>query len=120
MKLGYERITDGLDEAVRARCKAEGVPFVHLCDRLDVPYQKGITVLEYDRLVAALDDAKDAMPRAYWHMTMDEFSADTLRRYLVSVLYDCGGNVTRAAGVAGVDVKTFRRHMKKLGVTAER
>ncbi len=50
---------------------------------------------------------------------MQRMTAQCQREYLLGVLRECGGNVTRAAQYAGIERESFHRLMRKCNITSE-
>ena len=68
------------------------------------------------------DVARGAGP-AYGNLpyreAMDKMTANCQRQYLLAVLRQAGGNVTRAAQHAGIERESFHRLMRKVGIKSE-
>jgi DNA-binding NtrC family response regulator len=50
---------------------------------------------------------------------MEKMTTACQREYLATLLKRCGGNVTRAAEMAGIERESFHRLMRKCGVKSD-
>jgi len=69
--------------------------------------------------VAASTEAGGVPVHLPYREAMQRMRTEWQKRYLLGVLRECGGNVTKAARYAGIERESFHRLMRKCGISAE-